>query len=185
MTAHMHTESITATIINSTITIITSTISYIDIISPLIIWFTKFETYTRNITKPFALSPPPRLLEVVSPKAQYLSTPLSAHRRQNDQKIQTYFHSARISTTPAQGSGFPKLPEFKNVLWMFSCLKPCWLYPVQCSRGNVAEGIIVDETSNSHLKTHTGEKLNKLGYILICLTFLQCSVSCWSRRLLP
>ena len=185
MTAHMHTESITATIINSTITIITSTISSIDIISPLIIWSTKLETYTRNITKPFALSPPPRLLEVVSPKAQYLSTLLSAHRRQNDQKIKTKFSSASNLTTPAQGSGFPQL-------------KPCWSYPdripVQCSRGNVAEGIIVDETSTgeksnkcstwddsrptcnhshfmsthvstliSHLKTHTGEKSNKWG----------------------
>ena len=141
MTAHMHTRSITATIINSTITIITSTISYIDTISPLIIWSTKLETYTRNITKPFALSPPPRLLEVVSPKAQYLSTPLSAHRRAKWSENPNLFSLGPHLDNPCAGfwvSQTPRIQECSLNVFLSQALLviSCAVLAGECGRGD-------------------------------------------------
>ena len=39
-------------------------------------------------------------------------------------------------------------PNSQNVLNVFGCLWSCWLYPVQCSCGNVALTIMVDEKPN-------------------------------------
>ena len=102
---------------------------------------------------PFALSLLPRLVEPVtkSPSNICQHHSPSIHRHQNVVAHKTHFYpyfktACNLTTTPEAGfhSGFPQNVWNVFLLRAVLSLRPCWLYAVQCSWGNVAMRIIVN-----------------------------------------